>query len=399
MDHRQKKRYMKRWVLAMGCLSLAGCQPKDLGDVTAAARMEERVEIQQERATGLAEKSLELPVVDGDRLWTHLESLVGQRYWAKERAAARQTITAALVASGWEVEEQAFERGRNLVATYPLRLNGNAEEAVSERAVSEQAVSERAVSEAGQIIVGAHYDTVQGSPGADDNATGVAVLLELAALYDELHHVEQQQLRSESAVAQASSTLPQGLTLVFFDQEEQGLLGSFAFTAEPGNLEDVRSVVVLDMLGASCEEPGCQQYPEFLDQMVEGLSDRGDFIAVVGEAERPGLLGAFGRAEGDAALPSVLRVPVPFKGLLTPDVLRSDHAPFWLNGVGAVLVTDTANLRNPHYHQPSDDLSQVDRGFFQGVAQQVVNGVWRLLAQPLKPNPGQNLAQPHGASF
>lgn len=308
----------------------------------------------------------EPPLIVGDRLWTHLESLVGQHYWVEERAAIRQKITESLVASGWEVQEQIFEQGINLIATYSSERGGG---------VATQ-----------QILVGAHYDTVQGSPGADDNATGVAALLEMAVLYDE-------QARSGSLAQAQAKNLPsisqRDLTLVFFDQEEQGLLGSLAFTAEPGNLESIHSAVVLDMLGASCGEPGCQQYPEFLDQLVEGqhLSDVGDFIAVVGEAERPGLLGAFGTTEavglpGEAsqsALPDVLRVPVPFKGLLTPDVLRSDHAAFWLNGVGAVLVTDTANLRNPHYHQPSDGLAQVDRVFFEGVVQQVVNGVWRLL--------------------
>ncbi len=379
MDHRQKKRYMKRLGLAIGgiCLGVAGCQRADLGDGTL-AQIEEIAELQMDMTGEPAENMQEPPLVDGDRLWSNTADLVGQRYWAKERAAIREKLTASLVALGWEVQEQVFEQGRNLVATYPP--------------------SASASFDGGQIIVGAHYDTVQGSPGADDNATGVAVLLELAALYS-----EQQRQDSEAAVMQASTFAPQkNLTLVFFDQEEQGLLGSLAFTAEPGNLAAVQGVVVLDMLGASCEEPGCQQYPEFLDRLVEGqhLSDRGDFIAVVGEAERPGLLGAFGMAGGDgnAALPPVLRVPVPFKGLLTPDVLRSDHAPFWLNGIGAVLVTDTANLRNPHYHQPSDDLSQVNRAFFQGVAQQVVNGVWRLLAQPLTSNSAPNWGQPDEAS-
>ncbi len=366
MAHRQKKRYMKRFGgLVLLWSGLSACQAGELDDQTS-AQVEERIEVGENGAevsvaveAGARTQRLR---VDGDRLWTHLESLIGQRYWAEERAVTRQTIADALWASGWEVEEQAFDQGINLVATYPLEPGGEQEPE--------------------QILVGAHYDTVQGSPGADDNATGVAVLLELAALYGE-------QVGAVARAEQQPRVGQRELVLVFFDQEEQGLLGSLAFAAEPGNLESIHSAVVLDMLGASCSEPGCQQYPEFLEQIVKGqrLSDVGDFIAVVGEAERPGLLGAFGAgAAGKSAdaqqprdLPDVLRVPVPFKGLLTPDVLRSDHAPFWLNGVGAVLVTDTANLRNPHYHQPSDDLDQVDRWFFEGAAQQVVDGVGRLL--------------------
>jgi hypothetical protein len=78
-------------------------------------------------------------------------------------------------------------------------------------------------------------------------------------------------------------------------------------------------------------------------------------------------------------LPAVVALPVPLKGLLTPDVLRSDHAPFWYKGIGAVLVTDTADLRSPHYHQSSDTLATIDRPFFAGSAQIVVNAVAKLL--------------------
>lgn len=352
---------------------LSGCQAVDSGDgawAPAKARSEVEEALVEEPAAVKSEPGQGANRVNGDRLWANFESLIGQRYWAKERAATRQMITDVLVASGWTVEEQVFDRGTNLVATYP--------------GLSPVDVSPRA----GQILVGAHYDTVEGSPGADDNATGVALLLEIAALYDE-------QVRAGQLAAAELEERPgvgqRGLVLVFFDQEEQGLLGSLAFTAEPENLESIHSAVVLDMLGASCAEPGCQQYPEFLEQIVadQRLSDVGDFIAVVGEAERPGLLGAFGAVSAAGAsedalpqeLPDVLRVPVPFKGLLTPDVLRSDHAAFWLNGVGAVLVTDTANLRSPHYHQPSDDVENVDQTFFLGVAQRVVDGVWRLLEE------------------
>ncbi len=64
---------------------------------------------------------------------------------------------------------------------------------------------------------------------------------------------------------------------------------------------------------------------------------------------------------------------IPIKGVLTPDTLRSDHAPFWYQGIGAVLVTDTANLRNPHYHQPTDIVEDIARQFFLGSAQLILN--------------------------
>lgn len=75
-------------------------------------------------------------------------------------------------------------------------------------------------------------------------------------------------------------------------------------------------------------------------------------------------------------------MPIPFKGLLTPLVLRSDHTPFWMKGIGAVMLTDTAHLRNPHYHQPTDTPATLDPNFLAGNAQTVVNAVTTLLERP-----------------
>jgi Zn-dependent M28 family amino/carboxypeptidase len=235
------------------------------------------------------------------------------------------------------VQPQAFEQGVNLVA---------------ERAGS--------VPKAGTLLVVAHYDTVPNSPGADDNASAVATLLELGRL-----------LRSRST--------PRTLKLVFFDQEETGLLGSFAFAAQPENLMNLVGVTNLEMLGYACATPGCQKYPDELkDLLPSGLRDRGDFVGVLGDQEHPALLQAFQAARRDP-LPPVITLPIPFKGILTPDVLRSDHAAFWANGIGAVMVGDTANFRNPHYHQPSDTPETLDRAFFAGAAQLVINATTLLL--------------------
>ncbi|HEY9907095.1 MAG TPA: peptidase M28, partial [Thermosynechococcaceae cyanobacterium] len=102
------------------------------------------------------------------------------------------------------------------------------------------------------------------------------------------------------------------------------------------------------------------------------------FIGVVGDQEHLPLLAAFQAVEG-AGLPPIITLPVPFKGLLTPDLLRSDHAPFWAHNIGAVMVGDTANFRNPHYHQPTDTLETLDRPFLSGSVQRVINAVTVLL--------------------
>ena len=131
----------------------------------------------------------------------------------------------------------------------------------------------------------------------------------------------------------------------------------------------------MDMLGFACHTAGCQRYPTGLP--ITPPTNRGDFVAVVGDTEHLPLLNVFQSSQPN--LPPVLTLPVPLKGLLMPDTLRSDHAPFWYQGVGAVLLTDTANLRTPHYHKSSDTPATINKSFFTGAAQIVVNATVKLL--------------------
>jgi len=282
------------------------------------------------------------PQIDPSRLWKHVDTLAGEREGERSRSFTRDYISQQLQTVGFSTELQPFDRGINVFA---------------ERKGTD--------SSAGAILVAAHYDTVPNSPGADDNATGVAVVLEVARLL-------------------GSRPTARTLQIAFFDREEIGLLGSLAFTGSEARLKHLQGAIVLDMVGYACRTPGCQQYPEgltaqpFLEASGVTSPDKGEFIAVIGDAEHPLLLKSFAES-GKADLPPVVALPVPLKGLLTPDVLRSDHAPFWYKGIGAVLVTDTANLRSPHYHQSSDTLATIDRPFFAGSAQIVVNATAKLL--------------------
>ncbi|TAG76169.1 MAG: M20/M25/M40 family metallo-hydrolase [Oscillatoriales cyanobacterium] len=281
------------------------------------------------------------PQVDSSRLWKHVETLAGEREGERARSFTRDYISQQLKTFGFSPKLQEFDRGINVFA---------------ERKGTD--------SNAGAILIAAHYDTVPQSPGADDNATGVAAVLEVARLL-------------------GSRPTPRTLQVAFFDREEIGLLGSLAFAGSPARLKNLQGAIVLDMIGYACRTAGCQRYPEglkpqpFLDAAGVTSPDKGEFIAVIGDAEHPLLLGTFAESP-QADLPPVMTLPVPLKGLLTPDVLRSDHAPFWYKGVGAVLVTDTANLRSPHYHQSTDTLANIDRPFFIGSAQIVVNATAKL---------------------
>ncbi|WP_416670600.1 M28 family peptidase [Egbenema bharatensis] len=272
------------------------------------------------------------PTVNAERLMADLATFSFERFTEADRSRARQELRQSLEMAGWTVQTQAFEHGINLYA---------------ERMGTDPT--------AGTILLAAHYDTVERSPGADDNATAVATVLEAARLFSQ-------------------QPTPRTLQLALFDLEETGLEGSTAFAEEVAQ-DDLQGVIVMDMLGYACQEAGCQTYPPL---PITPPTDRGNFLAVIGDRGNPALIDSFNPSE-PADLPPVLTLAVPTFGQLTPDMMRSDHVPFWRRGIGAVLVTDTANFRNPYYHQPDDTVETIDQAFFVGAAQRVVNAATTLL--------------------
>jgi len=196
------------------------------------------------------------------------------------------------------------------------------------------------------VLVAAHYDGPLGSPGADDNASGVVALLELARRW-----------------AQTPPKRP--VWLVAFDQEEWGMVGSTALARElKANGQRLHLMLSLEMLGYTAEE---QDYPVAAMRRLYG--SRGDFIALVANTGAAALLPGLSHGMGAHVKTKVL--PVPFKGRQLPDVRLSDHSPFWDEGYNAVMLTDTSFMRNPHYHRPSDTIETLDLAFLQAV----INGL------------------------
>ncbi len=194
------------------------------------------------------------------------------------------------------------------------------------------------------ILIGAHYDTVPGSPGADDNASGVAVLLELGRLLKE-----------------SPGNWP--IQLVAFDMEEYGLLGSRAYAAHlKQQRQKLRLMLGLEMLGYRSSDPRSQSYPLYSPGLRLLYPDRGDFIGLIGNLRAIPDLRHLRRAM-QPIQPECYWLPVPLLGWAVPDTRRSDHSPFWDRGDRAIMVTDTANLRNPNYHKPSDTLETLDLDF------------------------------------
>ncbi|MEN9225385.1 MAG: M28 family peptidase [Thermostichus sp. HHBFW_bins_43] len=206
------------------------------------------------------------------------------------------------------------------------------------------------------ILIGAHFDAVPESPGADDNASGVAVLLELA------RHFAQEPPRSP-------------LWLVAFDLEERGMVGSTAYAqALKRQGQPLRLMLSLEMVGYRDPTPGSQRYPAGLERFYP---DRGDYIGLIGNwPTLPDLL-RLQRAMNKTGIPCQW-LPAGQKGWIVPSTRRSDHAPFWDEGYRAILVTDTADLRNPHYHRLSDSLETLDRDFLAGVCQGLMAGIRHL---------------------
>ena len=264
----------------------------------------------------------ELPL---QRLLTDLQQLVRPRHARWDELglmSVRSFVLEELQAHG-PVEQHHFGEGADAGVNLILRLPGQRPELAP-------------------VLVAAHYDGPLGSPGADDNASGVAALLELARRW-----------------AQTPPKRP--VWLVAFDQEEWGMVGSAALASElKSSGQRLHLMLSLEMLGYTAE---VQNYPHEAMKAVYG--SRGDFIALVANTGAAALLPGLSRGMGAHVKTKVL--PVPFKGRQLPDVRLSDHSPFWDEGYNAVMVTDTSFMRNPHYHQPSDTIETLNLPFLQAV--------------------------------
>jgi Zn-dependent M28 family amino/carboxypeptidase len=280
-----------------------------------------------------------------DRLRAHVAALVGERHPLTARSAllkAQQYLTTHLAACGLTVSTHAFQAlggtYRNVIGTRPASAN-----------------SARGSSTDAPLIVAAHYDTVAGSPGADDNASGLAAMIEIA-----------ERLRSVP--------LARPVRFIAFCLEEHNLLGSLAYVATlQATKQSIHGAIVLECVGYTAMS---QVAPPGTPVAVPTT---GDFLAVVGNEASAGLVKIVHTA-GRLGAADLKMVPllVPGQGESLPDTRRSDHAAFWQHGYPAVMLTDTANFRNPHYHQPTDRLETLNFQFLERVTAAVTAAAMHL---------------------
>lgn len=206
------------------------------------------------------------------------------------------------------------------------------------------------------ILIGAHYDSVIGSPGANDNASGVAALLELSRLFA---RIDPQ--RTIRFVAFVNEEPP------FFQTE---LMGSYVYARAARQRGDkIRFMVSLETMGFYSDEPGSQVYPPLFSLFYP---DRGNFIGFVSNF---GSWGSMRRLSRDFRAKSVFPLERLATFTFVPGVSWSDHWSFWEHDYDAMMVTDTAPYRDPHYHTADDTpdkldyarLTRVTAGMFEAV--------------------------------
>jgi Zn-dependent M28 family amino/carboxypeptidase len=211
------------------------------------------------------------------------------------------------------------------------------------------------------VIVGAHYDTCEPLPGADDNASGVAALLELARLLG----------------AQAP---PGPVELVAYSLEEPPFfrtrhMGSVhhADSLAAGGVP-VRAMLALEMVGYFSDAPDSQTYPADLLSWL--YPDEGSFIAVVGNMANGSLVRRVARAMRASG------APIPVESLRAPESLAgvdfSDHRSYWARGFPAAMITDTSFYRNANYHRATDTAETLDYQRMAAVVTALHAAVWSL---------------------
>jgi len=218
-----------------------------------------------------------------------------------------------------------------------------------------------------RILIGAHYDSVAGTVGADDNASAVAVQLETAR---------------QVMALKGNRTLDLAVGFVSFALEEPPaygtrFMGSRVYAQQALKRgERIDAMICLEMVGYACREPGCQSYPFPL--MFFGYPKVGDFIGIVGNFASRGLTRSIGDSFSKNPDLPVIQLTVPLNGWIMPAVRLSDHASFWDAGFKAVMITDSAFFRNPHYHLASDRPETLDYAFMAELVESLV----MFLAKP-----------------
>lgn len=256
--------------------------------------------------------------------------------------AARKYIAGQFESSGYKVQFNEYQINGDAVANIEVELTGSSH-------------PEKI------IIVGAHYDAVPGAPGANDNGSGVAAILELADRFRDKSFQ-----RTVRFVAFVNEEPPNSMT---------GNMGSFVYAKKAAkDKENIIAMFSLETIGYFSDEPGSQQYPPLFNLFYP---KKGNFIAFVGNLGSRGLVSKSIRSfRAHSTFPSEGIVAPAF----IPGISWSDHWSFWKHGYPAIMITDTAPYRYPAYHTSEDTPDKVD---YEKMVY-VVKGVEKMIQEFLK---------------
>ena len=284
-----------------------------------------------------------------ERLHTHvgrLAGLIGPRHLERPSAlsAAAALIERKFAALGDTVERQSYD--------------------VDGREATNLVIERRGTKRPDEIVVlGAHYDTVAATPGADDNASAVATLIEAARLLRQ--HSFQRTIRF---VAFTCEEPPHSFT---------DAMGSKVYARQCRMRgENIVAMLCLEMVGYYSCEPNSQGIPPSIPRFLRwAFPRRGDFLAAVGNIRSWRTCWAFRRGFKRATRFPLYSIVLPEK---VREIRLSDNSSFWDHGYAALMITDTSFLRNPHYHRPSDTPDTLDYPRLARATIGVAGGVSRL---------------------
>ncbi len=284
-----------------------------------------------------------------ERLYTHVDrlaGLIGPRHLGKPNTmdVTATYIERALVDLGYSVDRQTYDVNGSQVANLVAECAGR-----------------RRADEV--VILGAHYDTVPETPGADDNASAVAMLIEVARMLQPL-------------------AFQRTLRFVAFPCEEPphfytDTMGSQVYARQCRvRGERIVGMICLEMVGYYCTESNSQQIPPGIPRWLHwAFPGRGDFLAAVGNFRSWRLSWTFRRGFKRATR-------FPLYSIVLPEAIgeirMSDNSSFWDQGYPALMVTDTSFLRNPHYHTAMDTPGTLDYARMAKATLGVAGGIKRL---------------------
>ena len=284
------------------------------------------------------------------RLRLHVEQLAGKIGERNVFRPAALQAAASYIEHEWEQQGYAVRRlAYDVAGVRCLNLEATRRGSAREREI---------------LLIGAHYDSVTGSPGANDNASGVSALLELSRLFANI----------EPALT---------VRFVAFVNEEPpffitGQQGSMVYAAAARRRrDDIRLMASIETIGWYSSAPGSQSYPPLFNLFYPNRADFIGFVSNFRSRDPMHRLAAAFRANSDFPLETAATFS------FVPGVSWSDHRSFWRQGYRAVMITDTAFYRYRHYHAPSDtpdrlaypEFARVTSGLFAAFSELAQGGV------------------------